>query len=216
MPEPSLHNIFHFHKVTQISESHCGPAVLQMLLGNIGIEINQQAITQAAGATKTIVRNGIRIDEMAQAIANLNYPAQLWYKPHATIEDIRTLLDIYKYPVGVEWQGLFSDDDEEINSATGHYSIVTRVDEEKKALIIADPYKDFADQDRIINIEKFHHRWWDINYFKDETGKKHRIRDNQVLFIVTPENIQFSPGLGLLRGSEYKLHTLAKIKTSLL
>src|SRR5689334_5168881 len=53
MPKTSSNSDFLFQKSVQISEAHCGPAVLQMLLGNIGIDITQHAIAEAAGITKT-------------------------------------------------------------------------------------------------------------------------------------------------------------------
>lgn len=196
--------VIRFHKVTQISESHCGPAVIQMLLSNIGIDITQEAITEAAGATKTIIRNGMRIDEMDRAISVLHLPAKLWYKHHATLNDMRVLLDAFKCPVGVEWQGLFSEDEDDIDDSTGHYSVVTRVDDEKQSLIIADPYKDFTDQDRIINIGIFLKRWWDTNWIRDETARKrYKVRDDQVVFVVTQPDVVFPPTLSMMPGSDY-------------
>lgn len=204
MPEPSSNPQVYFHKVTQISESHCGPAVIQMLLSNIHIDVSQEMITAAADATKTIRRYGMRIDEMDTAIRTLQLPARLWYKQHATLREIRTLLDEYKYPVGIEWQGLFSDDEDEINDSAGHYSVITRVDDEKKALIIADPYKDFADQDRIINISVFLKRWWDDNWIRDEIlHRRYRVRDHQVFFVVSEPDRIFPESMGLVPGSEY-------------
>ena len=155
MQKISNNSLFHFRKATQITESHCGPAVVQMLLGHLNIKVTQNVITKAAGATRTISESGVRIDQMTRAITNLACEADLWYKAHASISDIQTLLLDYGLPVGVQWQGLFTDDEDEINDDTGHYSIVTRVDEEKQELIIADPYKDFAKQDRIITMQTF-------------------------------------------------------------
>ncbi len=203
MPKPSNNSGFLFLKSVQISESHCGPAVLQMLLGNIGIDISQQAIAEAAGITKTIARDGTRIDHMVKAIENLHINARLWYKAQSTIQDIGLLLDTYRYPVGVEWQGLFETEDTEVDGTSGHYSIVTRVDGQNKALIIVDPYKDFAAQDRIIRNTTFLKRWWDENEIDTASGKVKTIRDNQVLFIVTPLSIQLPESLQILSGSEY-------------
>jgi hypothetical protein len=84
--------------------------------------------------------------------------------------------------VGVQWQGLFTDDEDEINDDTGHYSIVTRVDEEKQELIIADPYKDFRNQDRIISRQTFLKRWWDENEVRNSLSrKKYTLHDDKLL-----------------------------------
>ena len=48
-PDPKRFNRLRW--IEQISESHCGPAVVQMLLENIGVDASQEAITEAAGAT---------------------------------------------------------------------------------------------------------------------------------------------------------------------
>ncbi|OGG11707.1 hypothetical protein A2Z00_03620 [Candidatus Gottesmanbacteria bacterium RBG_13_45_10] len=175
-----------------------------MLLGNLNIDVTQQTITSATGISKSdFNKNGIYINHMVRALQILTLDAMLWYKAHATIEDIRVLLDTYGYPVGVEWQGLFSDD-EEIDDDTGHYSIVTCVDDERKALIIVDPYKDFATQDRIIGIQTFLKRWWDDNELKDRvSGKKRMIRDEQLLFIITHASASFPSLLGMMPGSSY-------------
>jgi hypothetical protein len=195
---------YSFKKSTQISEFHCGPAVLQMLLTNIGIYVSQKAITKAAGITKTISTHGTRIDQMGKAIKKLKLPVSLWYKTHCTVSDIRTLLDTYNYPVGVEWQGLFSDEEEEPNDDSGHYSVVARVDTARSALIIVDPYKDFATQDRIIKIDTFLKRWWDENQVPRVGSKKaHTIRDERLLFIVTKSDVTPPDSLGLTHSSAY-------------
>src|SRR6185369_8835157 len=150
--------------------NHCGPAVIQMLLENIGVNASQQEITEAAGATHTIETLGTRVDQLAKAVQELVPIARLWYKEKAKLDDILYVLEEAKYPVGVEWQGLFEDMDGD-DDDYGHYSIIAHIDQAKDELIVVDPYKDYIDQNRIIRISTFQDRWWDFNEVKDpQTG----------------------------------------------
>ncbi|RPI28884.1 MAG: hypothetical protein EHM70_16260, partial [Chloroflexota bacterium] len=174
----NVHN-FRFLRTMQISESHCGPAVIQMLLANLGIEVTQEAVAEAGGAAELIELNGMRVDQLALAVKELAPEAQFWYKDHAKLDELVALLNVHHYPVGVEWQGLFEDEDDEDeeedddeedeeddddenvleDSETededyGHYSVVSHVDEENKQLIIVDPYKDYVSQDRIFSFDQ--------------------------------------------------------------
>lgn len=202
MPKLSSKSDFHFHKAVQISESHCGPAVLHMLLSHIGISVNQRTFTKAARAVHTIAKHGIHVGHMTRAINTLKLDAIIWYKLSATVTDIRVLLETYGYPVGVQWQGLFEDDEDDFDYDYGHYSVVTRVG--KRDLVIVDPYKDYAKRDRVIRIATFLKRWWDENTIRDPaSGKKHKIKDAHLLFVVTPPSTTFPRSLGLIKGSLY-------------
>lgn len=192
-------------RIQQISEHHCGPAVIQMLLNALGVFSTQEEITRRAGAETTIDELGTRIDQLAQASKVIAPQMQFWYKYHASLDDIRYLLR-RGYAVAVEWQGLFYQSEEEEQEEAeegddhGHYSIITYIDDENHLLIIVDPYKDFAGQDRIFEISKFLPRWWDINEVIDPyTNKKIIIRDEQALFFITPQNEEFPPELGFQR-----------------
>ena len=183
-------------RIEQITENHCGPAVLQMLLENIGINAAQEEITEAAGATRTIETHGTRVDQLAKAVQTLAPIAKLWFKEKATAEDLVYVLDVCKFPVGVEWQGLFVDMDDEEDY--GHYSIIANIDQQKDELIIVDPYKDFVDQSRIIRMSTFLNRWWDFNEVKDpETGEKNFKKDEQLFFVVAPLSVTFPAELGM-------------------
>src|SRR5512142_1231668 len=96
----------HLRIIQQISEHHCGPAVTQMLLENVGISAPQEQITEAAGATKTIEDHGTRADQLAKAVDVRAPNARLWYKERATLRDLKLVLEELKFPVGVEWQGI--------------------------------------------------------------------------------------------------------------
>ena len=184
-------------RIEQITENHCGPAVVQMLLENIGVNASQEEITEAAGATHTIETHGTRVDQLAKAVHTLAPIARLWYKEHASLADLEYVLNECKYPVGVEWQGLFSDMDED-DDDYGHYSIVAHIDQVKDELIVVDPYKDFVDQSRIVKLSLFQSRWWDFNEVKDsETGEKTFKKDEQLFFVVVPLSVAFPSELGM-------------------
>lgn len=183
--------------IQQITENHCGPAVIQMLLENIGVHVTQDAITEAAGATLTIITHGTRVDQLAQAVRQLAPQAGLWYKEHASLDDLEYALTVSKFPVGVEWQGLFDaveSDDEDY----GHYSILAHIDRTREELIVVDPYKDFVDQNRIIKTSLFLDRWWDFNEVLDpNTGEKIFKKDEQLFFVVAPGETTFPIELGM-------------------
>jgi hypothetical protein len=183
--------------IQQITENHCGPAVLEMLLGNIGVNVSQQEITDAAGATHTIETHGTRVDQLAKAVQQLVPIARLWYKENASLDDIVYVLEQAKYPVGVEWQGLFEDMDDD-DEDYGHYSIVAHIEKARDELIVVDPYKDYVDQNRIIRISTFLQRWWDFNEVKDpQTGEKTFKKDEQLFFVVVPLAVSFPAELGM-------------------
>jgi ABC-type bacteriocin/lantibiotic exporter with double-glycine peptidase domain len=183
--------------IQQITENHCGPAVLEMLLGNIGVNVSQPEITEAAGATHTIETHGTRVDQLAKAVQQLVPIARLWFKEKASLEDIIYVLEDAKYPVGVEWQGLFEDMDDD-DEDYGHYSIVAHIDKARGELIVVDPYKDYVDQNRIIKISTFMNRWWDFNEVKDpKTGERTFKKDEQLFFVVVPLAVSFPVELGM-------------------
>lgn len=184
-------------RIEQITENHCGPAVTQMLLENIGITAAQEEITEAAGATLTIATHGTRVDQLAKAVQKLAPIAKLWFKEKASVEDLEYVLDVCKFPVGVEWQGLFEDMDDE-DDDYGHYSIIAHIDKAKDEVIIVDPYKDFVDQSRIVRMSTFLDRWWDFNEVKDpDTGEKAFKKDEQLFFVVAPLSVTFPTELGM-------------------
>jgi hypothetical protein len=189
------------NRYTQISESHCGPAVIQTLLANVGVIVSQEQITQAAGAGDTIHLDGTRPSQLARAVHALAPSMTFWQKEHGTIEDLRQITQECRFPVGIEWQGLFEVGGFRIEEETGdedygHYSIVTHVGDGE--LIIVDPYKDFANQDRIFTFAEFLPRWWDTNEITDpHTGKKVIKKDEQLLFVITPSTTIFSESIYL-------------------
>ena len=206
MPEKSnSERKYDFHRecFTQIDESHCGPAVIQMLLHNLGIEVTQEQVAEAGGASDLIEQQGMRVDQLERAVQTLAPQTSFWYKDHSTITELVKIVADYEYPVGVEWQGFFEDtlEDETEDGDYGHYSVVTMVNQASQKLIIADPYKDFRSEDRIFSFEFFMSRWWDTNEFPDpQTGKDHLVEDRQMMFMITPVEVTFPLLLDMKRG----------------
>jgi hypothetical protein len=195
---------FRMERSTQISESHCAPAVTQMLLSNLGVQVSQEAVAEAGGATSLIEMHGMRLDQIITAVKTLVPEVQFWYKEHASLKELVALVKDYQYPVAVEWQGIFVGLDEqekpEDESDYGHYSLITYVDPEKRELIIVDPYKDFASQDRILGFNTFANRWWDINEVTDpKTGREKYVEDHHLMFLITPPQETFPETLGMKR-----------------
>ncbi len=191
-----------FRKVTQITDSHCGPAVLEMLLDAVGVQTSQSAITRAAGIERVIQERGARIDQLALACSKIAPDMAFWYKYHASLDDILHVLD-RGYIVAVEWQGIFyqslSEQEKHDDNDTGHYSIITHYDPLRQSLIIVDPYKEFVNQDRILDVPTFLNRWWDVNEIEldndddeDDEGEIITRKDEQLLFFVTPDSELFS------------------------
>jgi hypothetical protein len=194
---------FHHDRFTQIGESHCGPAVVQMLLHNLGIEVAQQEVVEAGGASDLIEQSGMRIDQLDCAVRQLAPQARFWFKEHATIEELVRIVADYDYPVGIEWQGLFEDtlEDETDDGDYGHYSVITMVDSKTRKLVIVDPYKDFRSQDRIFPFDFFISRWWDVNEFPDPlTGKDLLVEDRQMMFVITEKEEEFPRQLDMQKG----------------
>ncbi len=188
------------NRYTQITESHCGPAVIQMLLANLGVIVTQEKITEAAGASKSIEEYGMRVDQLAKAVHSVSKNAKFWYKENSSIEDLDSLINKFNFPVGVEWQGVFDSFEEESlvedPERCGHYSIITFID--NKNLIIVDPFKDFANQDRVFTIKQFIPRWWDTNKAVGDDGKINTKRDSKLMFIVAPFSLSFPKSLGMV------------------
>lgn len=192
----------HHDRFTQISESHCGPAVIQMLLHNLGIEVAQEAVAEAGGVSGLIERDGMRVDQLNQAVKQLAPHTSFWHKDHATLEELVRIVSEYDYLVGIEWQGVFEDSLEEETQVGGygHYSVVTMADDKSRMLVIIDPYKDFRSQDRIFSFKFFLSRWWDLKDFPNpRTGKETQVDDCQMMFIITPEEETFPLLLGMKR-----------------
>ena len=191
-------------RVRQISEYHCGPAVLEMLLALRGVRADQERLTELADVAATIEVEGTRVDQLARAVAWLRAGVCLWYKDQASAEDLVAVVCRYRCPAGVEWQGFFEaqeDDEDSDEGDYGHYSVVTRIDPRSGLITLRDPYPDFWREDRVFELEWFLRRWWDVNAVPTpETGTLQLVEDRRMLFVITRERTRFPGLLGMTRG----------------
>ncbi len=208
----------------QISESHCGPAVIQMMLSQLGIDVSQEQVAEAGGAASLIAMHGMRVDQLAQAVRRLAPEVNFFVKAQSSIDELVRVVADYHYPVGVEWQGVFEDasaahldranlawaslppaerdlvppDTETGETDYGHYSLVTEASRRRHELVIADPYKDFYSQARIFDFEVFDQRWFDYNEVLDPlSGRGELVKDDHLMFVITRRNVLFPRQLGM-------------------
>lgn len=177
-------------RTRQITISHCGPAVLESLFSFVGLRISQTGIVKSIRAQKKIRKLGLNMKDLAKSAKFTGKGEFLfWAKYGAKISDIETIIGKYKFPVGVEWQGVFYEDEDEDN---GHYSIITKIDKKSGYLRIADPYKKYAGVDRRFKIKNFKKRWWDTNIIRDK-----EVMDKKVIFVITPKGETWPKKLGM-------------------
>lgn len=206
--------------VKQETGSYCGPAVFEMLLANLGQEAAQKQIVEACKAEKTVMKAGIPLTDLAKGIEILFPHLQVWQKQNSGIDDIKKLVD-NGYPVGVDWQGMFTEDEygdeiwntrdkirvwwssitkEPLESGDqGHYCIVVDVNLTIGYLQFIDPYGHYAGRERFISLWEFEERWWDDKLGQDEQGKKKVILENRLMFVVAPKTDQFLGTIGMER-----------------
>jgi hypothetical protein len=206
-------------RVQQITESHCGPATLQMLLANMGVLTTQEEISRLAEAESTIEEDGTRPDQLAFATFQLAPHLTFWYKDQATVENIKYILG-QGYPIGVEWQGLFHDSEEEEALAEphdrGHYSIISSLSDDEQGLIIVNPHQDFAYHNRPFPLQTFLRRWWDTNtIINPYSGKKIIVEDLRLLFFLAPQTEVFPPFLNLEWYSPYEENRWNLVKVAI-
>lgn len=75
--------------MAQIDDSHCGPAVLQMLLSFYNIEVTQPQVVHAAGADATVKRDGVGMHELAAAVQNITHFGTKKKEPFKTSNYLR-------------------------------------------------------------------------------------------------------------------------------
>lgn len=215
MPRKSRPEInYHEERFTQISESHCGPAVVQMMLSALGMDVSQDIIVDAAGVGDRIEDHGTRVDQLALAVYRLVPELRFYYKEHALLDELVHIVEVEGYPAAVEWQGLFEGepdseeaqasgapllpDSESRDGDYGHYSLVIRAHPDRRVLIIADPYKDYIAQDRIFTFREFDSRWFDYNEVQDpKSRRKKYVKDDHLLFVIVPPNESFPLEMGM-------------------
>lgn len=187
-------------RVGQISMYACGPATLAMLFSFVKLRVSQKSIVKSIRAAKKIKLYGINVYDMARAakiVGRKNYV--FWRKDFATIEDLNLAINKYKYPVGIEWQGVFYEHEDE---DSGHYSVVTKINKKRGYLRIADSffnkYLGYGGVDRRFKISEFFKKWWDTNEVKKPgTSKTKIIKDTRVMFVIVPRNEKWPVKIGM-------------------
>jgi hypothetical protein len=204
-PQPIL-----LPKTTQETDSHCGPAVLQSLFGFLGKKVTQDQVVTASRNKLRISEHGTRPDQIAHAVTKLTPQFEFWYKQKASREDLDILIHKHRWPVAVNWQGLFYDtlEEEQLKNPRGdhgHYSVAIDINIAKDEILIADPYSDYSDKPRIFSLAWFESRWWDTDKYKDRiTGKKKLKKTTCFIFIVTPKGATFPKEIGMKGVDEVK------------
>jgi len=179
-------------RVRQISSYHCGPAVISELFSYLGKDISQSAVVKSLRATNKIKSVGLNIHDLARATNALGrQEVTFWRKHKSTANDLSLAVNKYKYPVGVEWQGVFYEDEDEDN---GHYAVITKINKEANYLRMCDTYADFSGVDRRFRINDFARRWWDVNRIKGRN-----IIDKKTMFVITPRDETWPKKLGMVK-----------------
>jgi len=191
-------------RVAQINSYYCGPATLQMLLGQCQIEIGQEDIVSLLQIGNKIQTHGMTVEEMGKFVQQFYPQLQFWFKFDATIADLSQLINDYSIPVGVEWQGVFDYPVEEAfddeDDDPGHIAIITAINTVDNYIMIADPDMHYAGRDRCFTILQFERRWWDINEIIDPVTKNRKeVDDYHGLFIITQKNENYPEKLLLKR-----------------
>lgn len=178
-----------------------------MLLSYRGASIGQDEIVAAAGAQKSVYQRGMTIEELGLAVNKLCPNLEFWYKYESTITELGLLVNEFKQPVGVEWQGLFDfeyfdeeDETEDVDDDEGHYGLITQVDTQNNKVILVDPDKHYADKDRFFTVLEFERRWWDSNTVVDSvSGRSREVSSYHSMFIIVPRGRSFPENLAMTR-----------------
>jgi hypothetical protein len=180
-------------RIAQANPFYCGPTVMEMLLKYRGVHhLDQNELAQISGVGDRIFDVGMTLSEMANTINSLELPVQFWFKTDSNLKELGTIINDYQQPVGVEWQGVFDYDDDEIDEDgdddPGHYSIVTYCSTYDNQILIADPDHHYAGSDRRFSVMQFERRWWDINSTRDPyTGAYQETEDYHALYVIVPK-----------------------------
>lgn len=185
-------------RVKQSTIDYCGPAVLASLYSFVGVRTSQRRIVTSLRVQNKIKDYGMTVKDLAKAsriIGKKNFT--FWRKTRAKVSDLDTIINKYKWPVGVEWWGIFYEHEDE---DSGHYGIITRIDKKTGYLRIADPFWEFAGVDRKLGIKEFAKRWWDENEIKvSGPSRKRTVVDNRVMFVITPKGEGWPKRVGMIR-----------------
>lgn len=191
-------------RVKEISNYSCGPATLEMLLSFAGIRVSQRKMIRSIRAEKRIKLYGIDLRDMAKLVRMVGKKKlAFWRKQRAKVSDLNLAINKHAWPVGVEWQGDFYENEDEDR---GHYTVVTSIDKKSGNLRMSDPYFNnyfrYGDLDRRYKVSEFVKKWWDTNEIKiSGTSKRRTVKDIRVMFVITPKGENWPKKLGMSKAS---------------
>lgn len=187
-------------RTSQKSVYSCGPATIEMLFSNVGLKVKQGSLVRSIRAQNKIKAYGVNVKDLAKA-SKIAAKGEFvfWHKNNSKISDLDRIINKYNYPVGVEWQGVFYENEDE---DSGHYGVITRLDRKEGTLRIADPYFngffDFEGVDRKFKIKDFVKKWWDTNDVKIGNSTRTRnIKDVHMMFVITRRGENWPGKLGM-------------------
>ena len=176
----------------QVTSYHCGPAVLVAYFSFLGVKASQRGLVKSLRAGNKIREYGLNLKDMARAARIVGKGKYVfWRKANSTVRDLDTIVNKHKWPVGVEWWGIFYEFEDE---DSGHYGVITAVDRKGGFLRLADFFSEFAGVDRRIKIGDFVKRWWDENEIKGKT-----VKDRRMMFVITLKGESWPRELGMKR-----------------
>lgn len=187
-------------RVRQISIYACGPATLEMLFSFVGLKVSQTSLIRSIRAFNKIKLYGVDVNDLAKASTiSAKKEYVFWKKRMSKVSDLDLAINKYKYPVGVEWQGIFYENEDD---DSGHYGVVTKIDKKTGNLRIADPYFNgtfrYKGVDRKLKIKEFVAKWWDTNEIKiSGTSRVRTITDTRMMFVITPKSETWPKKLGM-------------------
>lgn len=197
--------------IKQESDSHCGPATLQLLYSYLNRSFTQEEIVAAAGITDRIIEHGTRPAELARAVSTLTPDLQFWFKPQASRQDLHQLICQHRWPAGINWQGMYYETPAEELTAepgkilgdNGHYSVIIDLELDRDEVVIADPYYEFSDKPRTFSLTWFEGRWWDrVTDIHPVSAEAETIATQHLIFIVAPHSVTFPTELGFMLPSQ--------------
>lgn len=194
----------------QATGAYCGPAALQIMLSNFDVETRQIDIVKAGSTKAKVDRQGMSVRELAKAVKEVAPSLSFWTKHDSSLNDLKKMVIDHKYPVGVDWQGIFdeqeyenedddydAEDDGSIGDE-GHYCVVTDINLEDGYIRLVDPYGSYSGRDRVLGVDTFQERWWDDLMEIDKTGGLRKYTfESRLMFVLVPKGETFPKELGM-------------------
>src|SRR5258708_32663034 len=122
--------------------------------------VTQEEIVYSINVASKLDTHGVTVAELGEATRILFPNLHFWFKEHSNIADLNNIINKYKHPVAIEWQGIFLENRDDDN---GDYSIVTHIDLDKNSLLKFDPYPPFPKRNKKVHITHAELKSWEQN-----------------------------------------------------